>query len=136
MITKMSHTSLFVKDQSAALAFYRDTLGFKVLNDVSMDNGFRWVTVQPPSQPDVEIVLIEPKPGPMFDAQSADAIRGLLEKGVMGAGVFDTDDCRATYETLKDKGVDFVSPPTDRFYGIEAVFKDGCGNWFSLTQRK
>ena len=136
MITKLSHATLFVTSQDKALETYRDKLGFKVVMDVSMDNGFRWITVQPPNQPDVEIVLLEPKPGPMFDEASVKALSTLLEKGMMGAGVFDTENCQATYDELKAKGVEFVSPPADRFYGIEAIFKDGCGNWFSLTQRK
>ena len=136
MITKMSHTTLFVQNQEKALETYRDKLGFKVIMDVSMDNGFRWVTVQPPNQPDVEIVLLEPKVGPMFDQDCADAMMTLLDKAKMGAGVFDTENCQATYEELKSKGIEFVSPPTDRFYGIEAIFRDGCGNWFSLTQHK
>ena len=136
MITKLSHATLFVTSQEKALETYRDKLGFKVVMDVSMDNGFRWITVQPPHQPDVEIVLIEPKAGPMFDDASVQALSALLEKGMMGAGVFDTENCQATYDELRSKGVEFVSPPSDRFYGTEAVFKDGCGNWFSLTQRK
>jgi len=57
-----------------------------------------------------------------------------MNKGVLGAGVFNTDDCRGTYEELKAKGVQFLSEPVERPYGIEAVFKDNSGNWFSLTQ--
>jgi predicted enzyme related to lactoylglutathione lyase len=72
----------------------------------------------------------------MFDEETAAQIRALVEKGALGAGVFDTDDCRATYEELKNKGVEFMSPPDERPYGIEALFKDNSGNWFSLTERK
>jgi len=131
----MSHATLYVQDQDKALAFYRDKLGFKVTNDVTMDNGFRWVTVQPPNQKDLEIVLMKPVQG-MLDEASTKAFQTLLEKGVMGAGVFDTENCQKTYEELKAKGVEFKQPPADRFYGIEAIFTDSCGNWFSLTQRK
>src|SRR5262245_59463621 len=70
-----------------------------------------------------------------LDEETVTHLRALLEKGVMGAGVWEADDCRATYEELKAKGVEFVSPPQEQFYGIEAIFKDGCGNWFSMTQR-
>jgi len=63
-------------------------------------------------------------------------LRAIINKGVLGAGVFDTNDCQKTYEELKGRGVEFLSPPSDRPYGIEAVFKDNSGNWFSLTQRK
>ena len=136
MITKLSHSTLYVKDQEKALEFYRDKLGFKVIMDVTMDNGFRWVTVQPPNQKALEIVLMKPLAGPMLDNESAKAMQLLLDKGLMGAGVFDTDDCQRTYEQLRNKGVEFSQPPAERFYGIEAIFKDSCGNWFSLTQRK
>ena len=60
----------------------------------------------------------------------------LVRKGVLGAGVFETADCRQTYEELKGKGVEFTQPPTERFYGIEALLKDNSGNWFSMSQRK
>jgi hypothetical protein len=72
----------------------------------------------------------------MFDAEAAKAIDTLLTRGLMGAGVFDTNDCQATYDELRKRGVEFVQPPAERFYGTEAIFKDDCGNWFSLTQRK
>jgi hypothetical protein len=68
--------------------------------DMTMD-GFRWLTVGSPRQPDLEIVLMEPKPGPMLDPDAAREIRQLLEKGMLGAGVFETDDCRATYDELR-----------------------------------
>jgi predicted enzyme related to lactoylglutathione lyase len=70
----------------------------------------------------------------MMDEETSNAIRTLLAKGVLGAGVFNTDDCRGTYEEMKAKGVQFVSEPAERPYGIEAVFRDNSGNWFSLTQ--
>jgi len=74
---------------------------------------------------------------PFFlDAESAAALQLLLRKGVLGAGVFQTGDCRKTYEELAAKGVEFKSPPQERFYGTEAAFKDNCGNWFSLMQPK
>ncbi len=63
-------------------------------------------------------------------------LRAVLEKGVMGPGVLEADDCFKTYEELKSKGVEFISPPQERPYGVEAIFKDGCGNWFSLTQHR
>ena len=135
MITKMSHTSLFVSDQNKAYDFYVNKLGFKVNTDAKMDNGFRWLTVTAPDQPELEIVLFpatEKVNG--LDEETRDALKILLDKGVMGAGVFYTPDCRATYEELKAKGVEFKSEPKEQFYGIEAVVTDGCGNWFSMTQ--
>jgi len=135
MITKLSHTSFFVLDQERAYDFYVNKLGFKVHTDATMDNGFRWLTVTPPDQPDLEIVLL-PIDNNMYEKDVNDALRLLLEKGAMGAGAMYTPDCRATYEELKAKGVIFKSEPKEQFYGIEAIITDGVGNWFSMTQPK
>ena len=134
MIRKMSHATIFVANQEEALNFYREKLGFQVHTDAMVGEHFRWLTLNVPDQPDFEIVLMEPKPGMLMDEATATQLRDLLAKGVLGAGVFNTDDCRGTYEELKSKGVVFLSEPTERPYGIEAVFKDNTGNWFSLTQ--
>lgn len=134
MISKMSHAAIFVLDQQAALEFYRDKLGFEVRTDATMDGGFRWLTVGPKEQPDFEIILMQPSPGFMFDEATANQIRGLVEGGKLGAGVFDTPDCQAAYEELSAKGVEFISPPKEQPWGIGAVFKDNSGNWFSLSQ--
>ena len=91
----------------------------------------------PKGQPDLQIVLMKVAVNPFFlDADSVAALHLLLRKGVLGAGVFQTADCLKTYEELSAKGVEFKSTPQDRFYGTEAVFKDNCGNWFSLTEPK
>jgi len=136
MITKVSHVSLFVLDQQKAYDFYVTTLGFKVNTDVTMDNGFRWLTVSPPEQPDLEITFLAPLAANMmgYDDETRNAFRILLEKGALGAGVLYTPDCRATYEELKAKGVQFKGEPKEQFYGIEAIISDGVGNWFSMTQ--
>ena len=136
MIQKLSHVTLFVKNQEEAKDFYVNKLGFKVHTDHTMDNGFRWLTVMAPLQPDLEIVLLEPVPGPLLDEESAQAVKMLLKKGVLGAGAFEVDDCRKTYEALKQKGVQFKGAPEERFYGIEAILEDGLGNWFSMTESK
>jgi catechol 2,3-dioxygenase-like lactoylglutathione lyase family enzyme len=136
VITRLSHATIYVLDQEEALNFYRDKLGFEVRNDVSMDNGFRWLTVGPKTQPDLEIILMAVKESPMFPADKVALLRKLVESGSLGAGVMEVDDCHKTYEELKAKGVHFMSPPTERFYGIEALLKDNSGNWFSMTQHK
>ena len=136
MITKLSHASFFVSDQNKAYDFYVTKLGFKVNTDATMDNGFRWLTINPPEQPDLEIILFPTDGANGFDEEINKALNFLLEKGVMGAGAFYTSDCRATYEELKAKGVQFKSEPKEQFYGIEAIITDGCGNWFSMTQPK
>ena len=136
MITRLSHATIYVLDQEEALKFYRDKLGFEVRTDATMDNGFRWLTVAPKTQPDLEIVLMAVKESPMFPADKAAMLRQLLQAGAMGAGAWEVDDCRKTYEELKKKGVEFTQPPTERFYGIEALMKDNSGNWFSMCQHK
>ena len=134
MITRLSHTGICVVDQDRALAFYRDVLGFEVRTDMTMD-GFRWLTVSPKGQTDVQILLAKPSP-PMYSEEDAATMRRLVEKGAIGGGVLETDDCRKTYDELKAKGVTFLQEPAERPYGIEAVFRDDSGNWFSLTQRR
>jgi catechol 2,3-dioxygenase-like lactoylglutathione lyase family enzyme len=134
MIRKMSHATIFVNNQDEALAFYRDKLGFKVHTDAMVGADFRWLTINAPDQSDFEIILMEPKAGMLMDEPTAAQLREIMNKGVLGAGVFHTDDCRGTYDELKAKEVQFVSEPVERPYGIEAVFKDNSGNWFSLTQ--
>lgn len=137
MITKVSHVTFFVLDQDKAYDFYVNKLGFKVNTDAKMENGFRWLTLTPPDQPDLEIALLAPLSGMMgFDDETKNAFRVLLEKGALGAGVFRTPDCRATYEELKSKGVGFKGEPKEQFYGTEVVLYDGVGNWFSMTQPK
>lgn len=135
MITKLSHVTFFVQDQQKAYDFYVTTLGFKVNTDATMENGFRWLTVSPPEQPELEITLLSPLQETMYpDPETRAAFKTLLEKGALGAGVFSTPDCRATYEELKSKGVVFRSEPKEQFYGVEALITDGQGNWFSMTQ--
>jgi catechol 2,3-dioxygenase-like lactoylglutathione lyase family enzyme len=137
MVTKLSHVTLFVIDQNKALDFYVNKLGFKVNTDVTMEQGFRWLTVNPPEQPDLQIALLSPLTSFMYkDEEVRNAFKVLLEKGALGAGVMNTPDCKATYEELKSKGVHFSSPPKEQFYGVEAVITDGLGNWFSMTQPK
>jgi catechol 2,3-dioxygenase-like lactoylglutathione lyase family enzyme len=137
MITKLSHVSLFVLDQDKAYDFYVNKLGFKVHTDAKMDNGYRWLTITPPEQPDLEISLLTPLAGGMgYDEETKAAFRVLLEKGVLGAGVMHTPDCLATYEELKARGIHFKSEPKEQFYGTEALITDGVGNWFSMTQPK
>jgi catechol 2,3-dioxygenase-like lactoylglutathione lyase family enzyme len=138
VIQRQSHSTIFVTDQQEALEFYRDKLGFEVRTDMPMtDEGdIRWLTLSPKGQPDLEIILAPLTPGPMFDAEQAEQIKGLVQNGALGIGVFQTDDINGDYERLNKQGVEFVSPPEEKFYGIEAIVKDNSGNWFSLTQPK
>src|SRR5262245_45369715 len=118
MITRLSHTSIYVLDQDVAKQFYCDKLGFEVRTDATMDGGVRWLTVGPKTQPDLEIALMKVAEGPMCDAETAETLKKLVKKGTFGIGVFDTNDCQSTYEELKKKGVEFLGPPEEKFYGI------------------
>src|SRR4051812_18688346 len=112
MISKLSHSSIFVLDQDSAYDFYVNKLGFKVHTDASMGPGMRWLTVNPPAQPDLEISLMPIAAGMMFDEASAEQMKALVRRGTFGFGVFECDDIYATYEEMKAKGVQFKQPPT------------------------
>jgi len=147
MIQKMSHAIIYVLDQDQAKDFYVGKLGFDVKVDQSLPNGFRWLTVAPKGQGDLEIILMKVGSGGEFakpkddkndanNGNDVETVASLIKKGMFSGGAFSTADCRETFEDLKAKGVEFVSEPKDQFYGVEAVFKDPFGNWFSMTQPK
>ncbi len=140
MITNLSHATVWVLDQESAKAFYTEKLGFEVRSDVSMGEafegagaGFRWLTVGPVDQPDMELILSDCGMG--HDPDTAEQLRALVAKGALGVGVLETDDCQKAYKELSARGVVFLQEPAERPYGIEAVLRDDSGNWFSLTQR-
>jgi len=135
MISKMSHVSIYVLNQDSAYDFYVNKLGFKVHTDAPMGEGMRWLTVTPPEQPGLEITLMPIAEGMMFTKESASTMKELVKKGTFGFGVFECNDIYATYEELKAKGVEFTKEPKKEFYGVEALFKDDSGNWFSLGQK-
>ena len=139
MIRQMSHTTIYVLDQDSAKAFYTEKLGFEARFDISIDEvmegagqGFRWLTVSPKDQPDLQIVLSSCGMG--RSPEQAEQLRALVASGGIGAGVMMTDDCQQTYKELSAKGVTFLSEPSERPYGIEAMMRDDSGNMISLTQ--
>ncbi len=134
MIQRIAYTSIFVLDQDRAKAFYTEKLGFEVREDQRMGD-FRWLTVSPPGQKDVAMILMPLRAGGMMDESTVNTLRALVEKGAFGAGVLATDDCQKTYEELEAKGVTFSQPPQKRPYGVEALLRDDSGNWFSMTER-
>ena len=136
MITKMSHALIWVKNQQEALEFYRDKLGFEVDTDAMIGEDFRRLTMRIKGQPGFEIILMEPKAGMLLDEESAAQLRSLIDKGVLGGGVFDADDIYKTYDDLKARGVEFKGPPSVQSWGTATVMKDNSGNWFSLGQEK
>jgi catechol 2,3-dioxygenase-like lactoylglutathione lyase family enzyme len=132
MISNISLVTVYCLDQDKARDFYVNILGFEVRTDITMGEGFRWVTVGHPSQPELEVTLMTP--GPPLDADAADFVRRQLEKGQMGGLGLRVDDCRKTYEVLKAKGVTFLQEPSERPYGVEAVMRDNTGNWLVLVE--
>jgi uncharacterized glyoxalase superfamily protein PhnB len=95
---------------------------------------FRWLTVGPAGPPDVSIVLMAIGNSPIMDAETAEQLRSLVAKGFAGTVFLTTDDCQASYEELRDRGVEFSEQPEDRPYGIDSGFHDPSGNSIRLTQ--
>lgn len=135
---KIANAQVWVHDQDEALAFYTEKLGMEVRQDVSLPElgDFRWLTVAPPGQEDFGLVLMMIPGPPVFDEETAQQIETLMAKGVSGGVFLTTDDCQATYEELKARGVEFTETPEERPYGIDAGFRDPSGNSFRLTQVK
>jgi catechol 2,3-dioxygenase-like lactoylglutathione lyase family enzyme len=133
MITNISLLTLYVTDQDEAKKFYTDVLGFEEGADVRLGD-YRWVTVVHPAQPELQVTLSVP--GPPLDDDVAGAIRRSLAAGNMGGFGLATSDCRTTYEELTAKGVEFIQPPSDRPYGVEAVLRDNSGNWLVLVEAR
>jgi catechol 2,3-dioxygenase-like lactoylglutathione lyase family enzyme len=135
MINAVSHLGLWVHDQDEAKAFYTEKLGFEVRQDATLDElgGYRWLTVGPPGQPDVNIILSIPGP-PAVDAESAEQLKALIAKGALGPGILQTEDCRKTIKELEGKGVEVTQQPDERFYGIDAAIRDPSGNEWRVVQ--
>jgi catechol 2,3-dioxygenase-like lactoylglutathione lyase family enzyme len=131
----ISHIGLWVRDQDEAKAFYTEKLGFEVRQDVTLDDlgGFRWLTVGPPEQPDVNVILNTPGPPPV-DAETAKQVLALLAKSASGGAILRTGDCRATCRELEARGVELEQQPDERFYGIDASFRDPSGNEWRIVQ--
>ena len=133
---KLAHAQLWVHDQDEALAFYTEKLGMEVRRDVTLPEmgDFRWLTVGPPGQEDVSIVLMAIPGAPVMDDATAEDVRNLMSKGFAGTVFLTTDDVHSSYEELKGRGVEFTETPEERPYGIDSGFRDPSGNSFRLTQ--
>src|ERR671935_621571 len=136
MLKQLTFVNVWVHDQDEALAFYTEKLGMEVRADVTMPElgDFRWLTVGLPGQPDVAITLMTVPGPPVFDADTRDKVMEIVSKGAGGGVFFSTDDCRATYEELKSRGVEFSQEPVEQPYGIDAGFRDPSGNQMRMTQ--
>ncbi|MGV1047515.1 MAG: VOC family protein [Solirubrobacterales bacterium] len=133
---RIANAQLWVHDQEEALAFYTEKLGMEVRADVTLAEmgDFRWLTVGPPGQEDVSIVLMAVPGPPAFEKETVELIEAVMAKGVGGTVFLTTDDCRADYEQLAARGVEFVETPEQRPYGVDAGFRDPSGNHLRLTQ--
>ena len=133
---RVANAQLWVHDQDEALDFYTQKLGFEVRSDVTMPElgDFRWLTVGPAGQPDFAITLMAIPGPPVMEPETAEQVKELMAKGFAGTVFLTTEDCQASYEELKGRGVEFSEPPEERPYGIDAGFRDPSGNSFRLTQ--
>jgi uncharacterized glyoxalase superfamily protein PhnB len=133
---RIANAQLWVHDQEEALAFYTEKVGMEVRADVTLPEmgDFRWLTVGPPGQEDVSIVLMAIPGPPVMDEETAEQVRTLMAKGFAGTVFLTTDDCRASYEELKARGVEFSEAPEERPYGIDSGFRDPSGNSIRLTE--
>jgi catechol 2,3-dioxygenase-like lactoylglutathione lyase family enzyme len=136
MLKQLTHVQVWVHDQDEALAFYTDKLGMELREDVTLPEmgNFRWLSVGVPGQDDVSITLMAVPGPPVFDEETRKQIQSLLAKGASGGLFFSTDDCRKSYEDLKQRGVEFAQEPTEQPYGIDAGFRDPSGNHFRLGE--
>ena len=135
---KISNAQLWVHDQDEALAFWTEKVGMEVRADVTLEEmgDFRWLTVGPPGQEDVSIVLMAIPGPPVMDPLTAGQVSELMGKGFAGTVFLTTDDCQASYEELKARGVEFSEAPEERPYGIDSGFRDPSGNSIRLTEVK
>jgi len=135
MIT-IASAQLWVNDQDESLAFYTEKVGWEVRVDVTLPElgGFRWLTVGPAGQDGVSVVLMQVPDPPVMDADTAGQVRELMAKGFAGTIFLSTDDCQASYDELRARGVEFTEEPEDRPYGIDSAFRDPSGNSIRMAQ--
>ena len=133
---RIANAQLWVHDQDEALAFYTEKLGMEVRADVTLPEmgDFRWLTVGPVGQPDFAIVLMAIPGPPLMDPETTEQVRSMMAKGFAGTVFLTTDDCQASYEELRGRGVEFTEQPEERPYGIDSGFRDPSGNGLRLTQ--
>ena len=125
---------LYVRDQDEALAFYVEKLGFRVHTDVR-NGAFRWLTVQHPEQSSFQLGLFVPGP-PTLDTATAQSVQAIVAKGAMPPLLLIVDDCRATYERLRNLGVEFTQEPVDRYGKVDAGFRDPSGNGWKMIESR
>ena len=125
---------LYVRDQDEALQFYVEKLGFRVHTDAK-NGDYRWLTVQHPEQPSFQLGLFAPQ-SPMVDAATVQILREVVAKGAMPPLVLVVDNCRAAYDRMRGRGVEFTQEPTDRYGSVDASFRDPSGNGWKMIQAR
>jgi catechol 2,3-dioxygenase-like lactoylglutathione lyase family enzyme len=137
MLNGITFFTVWVNDQDEALAFYTDKLGLELRDDVTVPElgNFRWLTVGVPGQ-DVAVALVAVPGPPVFDEETRKQIVEIVSKGAAGGMMFATNDCKASYNELKGRGVEFTQEPTEQPYGIDAAFRDPSGNQARLVQSR
>jgi len=136
MLKQLTYVNVWVHDQDEALAFYRDTLGLELRDDVTVPEmgNFRWLSVGVPGQEGVALALLSIPGPPVFDEDTASKLREIVAKGAAGGLFFATDDVQGSYEELKGRGVQFSQEPTQQPYGVDAGFRDPSGNQIRMAQ--
>jgi predicted enzyme related to lactoylglutathione lyase len=135
MDVKLDACFLSVDDHDKAIAFYRDALGFEVRNDVRA-YGMRWVTIGPPSQPDINIVLEPPAADPGISPSDRETIADLLAKGLLRGLNFKTPDLDAIFDRVQATGAEVVQEPMEQSYGRDCAFRDPAGNMIRILQSR
>lgn len=128
----VQQVGLYVRDQDEAFAFYVEKLGFRVHTDVR-NGDYRWLTVQHPDQPSLQLGLFKPGP-PVHDEATAQTLHAIVAKGAMPPLVLAVDDCRAAYERMHAAGVEFTQQPTNRYGNVDASFRDPSGNGWKMVE--
>jgi len=134
MSTGVGVAGLYVRDQDEALDFYVEKLGFTVHTD-ARNGDYRWLTVQHPDQPSFQLGLFAPQP-PTVDEGTAQTLREIVAKGAMPPLVFTVDDCRAAYDLMQSRGVEFTQEPIERYGSVDASFRDPSGNGWKMIQAR
>jgi catechol 2,3-dioxygenase-like lactoylglutathione lyase family enzyme len=125
---------IYVHDQDEALSFYVDRLGFNVHTD-ARNGDYRWLTVEHPDQPGFQLGLFRPQ-APVVDDATAKSLNEAVAKGAMPPLVLLVDDCRAAYERFRERGVEFIQEPVERFGSVDASFRDPSGNGWKLIEAR
>jgi catechol 2,3-dioxygenase-like lactoylglutathione lyase family enzyme len=125
---------LYVRDQDEALEFYVGKLGFRVHTD-AQNGDFRWLTVQHPEQPSLQLGLFKPQ-APVLDENTARTMSEVVAKGAMPPLVLNVDDCRGAYERMRARGVEFTQAPEERYGAVDANFRDPSGNGWKMIESR